>query len=335
MRSIIAHPLLAACLIALGACAGKYDHKLQFNPSEPIRVAVLPFYQVNGKGEIIEADPDMLIDNVTLVSDKLKDTPARFARKAVRAELANTSLDLVNQNLVDSELVHHGFAKEDLTFDLPKIISASPREICSHLLNCDAVLYGRITEWDRNYYGLQSTSEVGIELKLVSAHEGQKVLFEAKAEDSDSRGLTKVPTGYYSLVVEPIRGLDNQILVDLATATIKKMLAPLNVTTRPEFLKSSPPSIYASAHDAGDGSLQRGKHLTVLMVGSPKREASFSIGSAIENVPMAEHESGHYIGEYHPLSSDRFENVPIYVTLTDQFGRSTRQKLGRSSVTLR
>jgi hypothetical protein len=325
---------LSLPLIYASGCAGTYKQELKFNPAESIRVAVLPFYQVNSKGEIVKADPNMLIDRVGLVSSKLKDTPATFVRKLVRNELTHTALDLVNSNLVDSELVHHGFAAEDLSIDIGKVIQAPPSEICSHMLYCDAVLYGKITDWDRSYFVVQSNSSVGIDLKLVSARDG-KVLFESSAKDSDSRGLSKGPTGFSDLAIEPIKGLDNEILTDLATKVVKKMIDPLRTEKRPEYLSSSPPSIYASAHDSLDGTVPSSGHLSVVMVGSPGRVATFSIGSYVENIPMAEHEPGHYVGEYHPLASDHFSSLPVYVSLSDKFGRTTRQKLGRSEVTLR
>ncbi len=46
-------------LLTLGGCAHTLKHEIHFNPTQPIRVAILPFVQVNEAGEIIEEDPNL------------------------------------------------------------------------------------------------------------------------------------------------------------------------------------------------------------------------------------------------------------------------------------
>ncbi len=323
----------ALLLCLLSGCAGTYKNTLSFNPQEPLRVAVLPFVQVNKKGEIIQPDPKLLIDSVELLSSELKRTPAEYVRKLVEKELDRSGLDIIGPAELDGKLLHNGFGHGDLSFDLSKIYATSARELCAKILDCDAVLYGRVTEWDRSYFAIQSTSSVGLELQLVSARE-DKALFTSSASDSDSRGLTKVPTGFSDLVLEPLKGLDNKILTDLAGTVVAKMLAPLAVENRPEFLSSPPPAVYASAHDKPSGILSGKESLKVLMFGTPDRSASFSIGNVIQNVPMAQKDQGHYIGEYFPLESDNFTDQPVTVYLTDEVGRSTQQKIGTTKISL-
>lgn len=327
--------LIILILSITTACSSKYQANVAFNASEPIRVAVLPFLHVNSKGEPIDPNSDLLIDNVSIVSSSLKESPGNFVRDLVQNELSKSGLDLVSPALVDGNLSHNGFDKMDAVppLNVPKIHQASASDLCSKLFSCDAVLYGKVTEWERGYYAIQSVSTVGVDIKLISAKDG-KVLFSSSAIDSDSRGLTKGPTGFSDLVLEPLKGLDNQIITDLAQKVVVKMLAPLRVENRSEFLQSAPPAIFASAHDVEDGNLQRSSSLTVVAMGSSKHFASFSIGNVIENLPMVEKESGHYIGKYAPLSSDSFKDQPVYVSLTDQFGRTTRQKIGTATLSL-
>jgi Putative bacterial lipoprotein (DUF799) len=331
---MIRHILIIG-LILISACSSKYQHDLFFNASEPLRVAVLPFVQVNKNGQVIDGKSELLLDNVSLVSSKSTLPPSSYVRNLVQDELTKSGLDLVSPSLVDANLSHNGF--DDLSrnppFQLEKILLASPDELCSKLFSCDAVLFGKITNWDRDYYAIQSVNTVGIELKLISAKD-KKVLFSSVAKDSDSRGITKGPTGFSNILIEPIKGLDNQIILDLARKVVGKMLSPLHMENRPEFLQSAPPAIFASAHDAESGSLSKDSALTVVALGSSKNLASFSIGNIIENIPMIEKESGHYIGKYIPLKSDSFSNQAVYVALTDQFGRTTRQKLGTNSLSL-
>ena len=327
--------LLSAALLAasvLGACAGSYKQTINFDANEPIRVAVLPFVYEDPKGQIVDLRPDLLIDNVPVVSSKLEEAPISFVKKTVSANLEKTGMDIVPSAVVESAFHHHAMSNK-LVLETKKIYEIKPQEL-GDLLDADAVLYGRITEWDRSYYGVETVNSVGIKLSLVSTKTG-KELFAAEAKDTDSRGISKGPTGYSSLIVEPVKGLDNEIIIDLARDMVEKMLEPLYLRNRPEFLKSVAPSIYASSHDHSDGLIEPGGHLTVIALGTAGKAASFSIGGKIVNIPMLEKEDGHYIGEYYPLPYDKLSKEQVIVTLADPYGRTTEQKVGMGPVSVR
>ena len=326
-------PLFAFVAAFLSSCSGTYTHTLAFNPAEPIRVAVLPFIEVNSKDEIVNESPDLLIDSVSVVSSELGATPAQYTRALVQRELSESGLDVISPTLIDSKLSHNGFDDPKVGMNLHKLRNADLKELCSKLLACDAVLLGKVTRWDRSYYGIQSVTSVGVDLQLVAAND-RRVLFGGKAEDSESRGLTKGPTGLSDLVLEPIKGLDNKITEELAAQIVKKLLVPLRIEKRPEFLESAPPMILASAHDQDGGHLSASQPLTVLMLGTPRQSASFSIDKEIEHIPMVEKDEGHYVGKYYPLPTDHFERRPIVVSLADSFGRVTTQKLGGEPLSL-
>lgn len=326
-----------ALALTFSGCASSYTHTLSFNPAEPIRIAVLPFAQVNEKGDLIRVDEDLLIDNVALVSSHLKQTPAQFLQIEVQSELSKASLDVVTPAIVEAALVHNGFTvtgTKPVELDLKKVFAADPHEICSKLLSCDAVLYGKVLKWDRSYYGVQSVSTVGIDIKIVSAH-SKKVLFATTAEDSDSRGLTKGPTGFSNLVLEPLKGLDNSIITALADDVVEKALQPLRRDAKPGFLDVAPPAIVAAAHNGDGGKIKPGGKLTIIALGSPSLTGTFSIGTAVVDIPLVERSPGHYVGEYIPLPTDRFEDQRVSVSLQDEAGRVTRLPLGGPGVSYR
>lgn len=337
MRIQFLTPLLAiASSLLFSGCAGTFKSNVNFNVTEPLRVAVLPFAQVTSDGKLVQTDENLLIDDVALVSSKLRESPARFVQETVQSELGKSSLDIITPGVVEGELLHNGFdvrGSKPVVVDLEKIFRTSPMELCTKLLSCDAVLYGKVTKWDRTYLAIQTVNTVGIELRLVSAKDG-KVLFDSKAEDTESRGLTKGPTGFSDLVIEPIRGLDNEIITGLAREITAKMVQPLLVSNRPEYLESAPPAVLASAHDAFSGTVPGNSRLTVVALGTPRQVVSFSIGSSIEGVPMVERTPGHYYGLYYPLATDQFSKQPVTVTIRDQYGRSTMQTIGSGVVTL-
>ncbi|MCC6952942.1 MAG: DUF799 family lipoprotein [Deltaproteobacteria bacterium] len=320
-------------IILLSGCAGRYNQSLDFNPSEPLRIAVLPFVSVDGSGAIVEDEGRLVLDNLALVSKKQDDNPAQIVRKQVLAELEKTNLELVSIALIDVDLPHHGFGRPDGTIDIKKVFATAPADLCSQFLNCDAILYGKVTKWDRSYYAVQSVNSVGVELSLVAARDG-RTLFTSKGEDAASRGVTKGPTGFSDLVLEPIRGLDSEIIVDLSRDVVRKMIAPLYSKSRPEFLETAPPTIFAVSHDAQSPVVSRGQPLIVVMLATPGISASFSIGNAIENVPMAERSPGHYYGEFVPLPTDRFENLPVKLTAIDKYGRTAVSTVAKPALSL-
>jgi hypothetical protein len=70
-------------------------------------------------------------------------------------------------------------------------------------------------------------------------------------------------------------------------------------------------------------------------MGSPEMTGSFSIGNAIRDVPLVERSSGHYIGEYLPVSGDTFQTQIVTVSLQDEAGRKTSQSLSKIAVSYR
>lgn len=329
----LAKLLLVCFLVVQISCAGMYKQELSFDPAEPLRVAVLPFYQLTPSGELLTMRDDVyLIDHIPGVSEKVEESPARFVQGLVETELRQTGFDLMPTVAVESALLHGGFRTKQ-GINLKKVLEADANTLC-RVIGCDAVFYGRISKWERAYYVVQSVSTVGLEVRLVRAVDGAAI-FSAASEDSDSRGLTKGPTGYTSLVIEPIRGLDSGIITELASKVVKETIKPLETRRSDKAALVAPPVIFASSHDAVSGSLATDGRLVVLAFATPGASAAFSIGSYIRDVPMFETYPGHYIGEFYPVEGDRFEMEPVQISVRDGFGRTAQQTATKLKVSLR
>ncbi len=252
----------------------------------------------------------------------------------VLAELKKTPLDVISPVLIDIDLPHRNLANPDGTFNLERIFEVPAKTYCEDFLDCDAVLFGTVRKWDRDYYGIQSNNEIEIDLKLVSAKSG-KVLFFTTAKDSESRGLSKGPTGYSSIILEPLKGLDSGLVEDLARRIISTMLSPLKVKSLAKDDGTPPPAIFAVSHDADGGQISKSKPLIVLALANPKNSANFSIGKYLRNIPMLEQAPGHYIGEYWPLEGENFENQLVVVSVRDEKGRETKMDVDSGVVSLR
>ncbi len=320
-------------ILGLTACSGQYQQTLNFNPDEPLRVAVLPFVQLDQANKIVKSESRLFTDNLDLDSDKSDLSPAQIVRQAALAELSESGLDLVSSALVDIDLPHRGLASSDGSIDLDKLLKTDPKQICNDFLNCDALLYGTIKRWDRSYYGVQSVNSIELELKLVSVLTN-RVLFLATAKDSESRGITKIPTGISSVVLEPLRGLDSEIIEQLAQQMVAKMLKSLRSDSRPAFLESAPPVLYATSYYPEVPVIERSQPFIVLAYGSTNQAVTFSIGTAIKNIPMIERSPGHYYGEYLPLDLDRFSKSEVRVEIRDRYGRKSHESVALGAVSL-
>lgn len=334
MKNLIKKTLGIGIVSLCAACSGTYKYTIDFDRNYPLRVAVLPFYQVDASGNFVDDNGSILIDQLPAFSDAEKEPPPEYLRKLVQTEIVGTAIDPITPIIVDRNLSHSGLTKpRSLELDLQKIIQLPPKELCTRIFSCDAVLYGKVTNWDRSYYGIQAVSTVGFELKLVSAKSG-KTIFETTAIDSDGRGILKGPTGFSDLVVAPLSGLDNSVITDLAKRVVKKAIEPLKMATKEQLEERSPPSIFAATHDAFSGILKRDQALTVLVFATSAATATLSIGNAIRDIPLIERSPGHYVGEYHPAANDSFVNAPVKIVLIDTLGRRASQLIGRGEITL-
>jgi hypothetical protein len=333
MQNFYKISLIALLISALG-CAGTYTHKLDFDRTSPLRVAVLPFYQIDKSGAYTSGNGSIALDGVPFISEESTESPAEFLRILTQSEVGESALDVLSPTVVDLNLSHSGLTKPaSLELDLKRIMETPPSVLCSKIFSCDAVLYGKVTEWDRSYYGIESVSSVGLELRLVSAKTGNE-LFVSSAKDSEGRGISKGPTGFSDLVVAPISGLDSKIIANLARNVVEKMISPLKTPDQKELEEVTPPAIFAATHDVFDSVINHKQILTVLAFGTPRGGASFSIGTNIKDIPMIERSAGHYVGEYHPSAVDVFSSAPVVITLADSLGRKATQTIGRGELTL-
>lgn len=315
-------------IFSLTSCGPSITTSLSYPHSQSLRLLVLPAIEKPAENTTI--DHSIIFDHLPAISIENMDTPAEYLRHLVLNELsASTDMDLIPSAFIDAELSHHGFIDKDGQLNLEKLYRAPAEKLCNEIFDCDAVLYSELTEWQRNYYALYSNNSVSFSLRIVAlatrlsadSLSGEEIVFSTMVHDSKSSGLFKAPTGYISLALEPIKGVNKEVIEDLAEDMVEKALEPLKTGKRPEYLKSPPPAIYAIAHNAHQGKIN--KKLTVLMSGSPEMQASFSIGNRVENIPMTEKDSGNYIGFYYPSSGDTFTNADLKATVVDRWGRKT------------
>jgi hypothetical protein len=348
MRSLSTGSCSLVCVMllsfSLSGCAKIYKttvefDSVQFNSADPLRVAVLPFYQmVDGKPQGAAFEASLAIDSVPLLSSKPIDSPASYVEEAVRTALTHTGMEVVNPSFVRLQLGHHGFVRERV-ISVPVLLESSPKRL-GELLLADAVLYGTVTDWSRSYYGLESINTVGIDLRLVRTADGAE-LWKASAKESQGRGLSGIPTGFSSLVLEPLKGLDQKNIEQLASKVVNKTFEPL-VTKRKAAESSTPGPVLLGAvafgrlptgQRIGKGA---GMRMTILAVASPGKRVSARMISQGLEYGLLEGEPGHYTSEFEvdSIRADRsvreIEGVKageVEISVTDEFGRVAKRSI--------
>jgi Putative bacterial lipoprotein (DUF799) len=160
-----------------------FDHLVEVDPGgirtqiapdydqvAPARIAVLPFGD-RGSAQYV-------VDKIPLThrtGAKLNDwawTDANRLRRAVNGYLASREFEEANLIQIDTVLRERGIDDEN---ELKKV----PPATLGKWLGVDAVIYGHVTHYESYYAFLVSAWEVGVDVRMVSTHNGQQ-LFAAQ-----------------------------------------------------------------------------------------------------------------------------------------------------------
>jgi hypothetical protein len=297
-------------------CSNSVRYKINYDPTTTLKVAVLPFLHDGFQAESPPPTDNLIVDSLPLFSENIVDSPPRFLRNLVQNELIKTNIQLVTPSLVELELPHHGYAKDNGEFDLKKIAQVDAKDLCSHLLYCDAVLIGEVSRWNRSYYGLESVVRVGLKLKLISAIDN-KIIYTAEAEDYKSRGISKIPTGFADLVIEPLRGLDSEIISDLARDVVKSVINPISLHVRDAKKFTEIPLIYAASYTPKIITPDT-EEIVFLAYASPNKVGKITLSNNLNfttEVPLQEVASGHYVGYFYPNQKLDLTKLKVKVTI--------------------
>lgn len=175
-RQLLRMTILSCLSLVLFACATpvkkvQVSNKFAANDRLPsLKVAILP---LNGKQD-----------------------GAEFFREALHAALTDTSLNISEKFVVDGIIKKNGW-------NTPEKLFAIPPQKLGEAFGADALLYGKVTRWNKYYAIIHSTLVVGLELKLVDARTGE-LLWRGEQVDREFEGLIKIPTGIISAFVNPL-----------------------------------------------------------------------------------------------------------------------------------
>ncbi len=284
--------LLAVC--AAGCAATAHTRAAGLDVRADRRVAVLPF-TARHDGDHPSAVPlALLVDSLPLVSDPsgAAERGPEVLRARVHAELgARTGFELVPLPAIDAGLRAAGLDVASVgSLDGPGRAAAARR--LGEATGADTLLFGEVTAWGREFWGLQSHVTVGVALELRDAATGA-VLFSSEAEDTAHSGVSQLPLPIVTdplevpawVLLELLRGLSTTTFVRLADDVAALAVGGLSTEADP-----APPRVELAA-----GSSAPDEPLVVVARGTPGSLGAFRVGAG-PWIPMAECSPGTYRG---------------------------------------
>lgn len=316
LLSGLIHLLLFSCLTS---CNPEVRH-VHFNLNTPLRVAILPFEDISSKDSYISKPFATGINYIPLLGGEDHQAPATLIREKFTANLKSTNLDPILNTQVDHALT------ENKLYDINTLKTMDIQRL-EDMLNIDAVIFGELTHWDRDYYVAESSVTVGLRVKMIDVSNKQ-VLWEHHFVDSERRGITKVPTGYVSAGLEPLRGLSNDLFIELSDDVCRRIVDSIRPEKQSEFQEVTLPSI---AHATFQYRPEK-QELLVVAIGEPHISAFFLLGKSGQQIPMTEVSEGQYLGKYQFHSKESFSTgMNVLVRFINVSGQSSTYLISSTS----
>lgn len=313
--------VLVALLAAVSAGCGSQTFKKSegFDPRVPLRVAVLPFVDRSTGDNLVSKPFTGALDLVPVLSDDslAKQNAATIMRINFAENLRRTPLDVVDLHVVDSILARRKIqalpAYEGNRVGEARRLGAA--------LGVDAVCFGEVLEWDRQYYVVESVAFAGLKIQLRETTTGA-ILFESEVRDTEASGVSKLPIATdaagaaAALIVEPIKGLRISVLGQLADDISRQIVEGL-VPSAEARAAAKAPRIHFVAHSS-QGALGPGDRLIVVAIGDPGARATFRLSGGLPELPMSESAPGCYQGSFTLSKSHILKNESVTVRLVSR-----------------
>jgi hypothetical protein len=189
-------------------------------------------------------------------------------------------------------------------------------------LGADALIFGRVTQFETLYAVAYSSFTVGIELKMMDAKTNQ-MLWSVKHEEVQRSG--SIPMSPIGAIIAAASTAMDLSRYNIVNASNRLCLATVDTLPPSANLKGkSFPRITNLVHDGVNRVLKKGDRLQVGIEGTPGLSASFVIAPWDAPVAMTEKEPGSYIGTYIVKPNDTLGDGQIIVRLTDSWNNVCR-----------
>ena len=159
-----------------------FDHLLEADPGS-IRVVSLPDYEQEAPAKVAvlpfsdRGSAQFVVDKIALTRRDAQEeanwawTDSNRLRRAIDGYLSEREFLVENLIQVDRVMKDHGIYNKDALMGVP------PQNL-GRWLGVDAVIYGEVTHYEAYYVGLVAIWQVGVNIAMVSTHDGRELYAE-------------------------------------------------------------------------------------------------------------------------------------------------------------
>jgi TolA-binding protein len=269
---------------------GKIDSKNifispDFKKHKPLTVAILPLENLSREEE---------------------------ASKIMRRLLYNNFSSLAYSDVEPAEI-----DREIPNFKTHQIFKKINPQKIGKKLRTDAIIVGKVTEFESLYAGIYSSISVETDLKMLDTETGE-LLWSVKHKETQRTG--SIPTSALGAILAAAStALDLTRYNFISTANHLCRAVVETIPDSSNLKGRSSPKIAAMAHDGMKKTLKKGDRLQVGIEGTPGLNAEFFIKPESESIRMEEKEPGSYMGTYVVREGTEISDGLIVVKLFDRY----------------
>jgi len=221
--------------------------------------------------------------------------------------------------------------KADLMDDPKALAKKTPQEL-GKILGVDAVVYGTVSNFDKLFLALYSQVSVGAEVRMYDTKTGHFLWSGKHTARTHEGGVATTPVGLIATVIATALNVRDIQLLRACDDLFRDMVKTIPAPTIAEALR--PPVITLLTQDTKNLPKKAGDDIRVVIQGTPKMQASFSIGDYKKNIDMQEIEPGGYLGTYKVIPGDNVTKAMITGYLRDDAGNTAEWVDALGSITL-
>jgi hypothetical protein len=193
-----------------------------------------------------------------------------------------------------------------------KAADMKPQEICQ-VVGCDALLFGKVTDYQKVFGGVYSRLRAEVEVWMVNARTGKEVVRVRDSVDYLEGGIPFSPLAAIMSAMSSAANLreiqETRMVAELSAKLVARIPLPEGAPS------ARRPVIKELITNVGEGPFGSGKIVRAGLQGEPGGIAVFDIGNFKRGQPMRETQAGVYLGEYAVLPGDNTRGMPIIATL--------------------
>lgn len=212
---------------------------------------------------------------------------------------------------VDHELRKAGLYDSDT-------INKTPPEKFKEILNVDAVIYGKISNFDKLFAGMYSQVSVGAEIEMYDT-QGHYLWTGKHVARIHEGGISTTPVGIVASIIFAAMNIRDIQLLRACDDLFRDMVKTIPVKTLAD--AGQLPAINILVQDSKGLPRKAGDEIKVVIKGDPGMRAWFDIGDYKKGIDMTEVEPGGYVGTYRVVPGDNIKDI-IIGYLSDDSGNT-------------